>query len=120
MEFFFCFAPKQIVKKNGFNVILEIGLARIHSPLFSISLQEFMTNKPAKLKCNILFLKKNDKYVLDVLSVRIRIFDEMTLNQKPLVKFFSWGSFCANPREHCANCTPYNLSGNTDCDQVKN
>ena len=59
---------------------------------------ELRTSKPAKLKCNILFLKKNDKYILDVhCSVRIRIFDEMTLNRKPLFKIFLGEAFAPIP-----------------------
>ena len=76
-----------MVRKNGFAVIFENRAiyARINPPPHK---NYFMTSKPAKLKCNILFLKKNNKYVLDVhCSVRIRIFDAMTLiiiEPKPL------------------------------------
>ena len=86
---------KRIVKKNGFVVISETELRAYPSTPFSLSLQEFMTSKPAKLNCNILFLRKNGKYIIDVhcSSDRIRIFDEMTLHQKPLFKIFSWRAF---------------------------
>ena len=61
------------------------------------------SDSPFKLEhfvlCIKLFIKKNDKsYILDVhCSVRIRIFDEMTLNQKPLFKFFLGEAFAPIP-----------------------
>ena len=93
-------------------MIYNRDIQRIH--LLSRSLQGFMTSKGANLKYNILFLKKNDKYVLDVhCSVRIRIDDEDDVEPKPLFLFFSWPSFCANLFKGCTNCAPY---GNTAAD----
>ena len=97
----FPFSPqKRIVVKNGFAVIFEIEILNISTYRypFSLSLQEFVTSKLANLKCNILFLKKNDKYLLDIhCSVRIRSFDKIMLNQKPLFNFFLGEAFAPIP-----------------------
>ena len=99
--------------------MFETEVLNISTHLFFFQFTRIYDQQASKIRMLHFFLKKNYNTYLMFTAVRIRIFDGMTLNQKPRF-IFSWRSFNANPWEPCANCAPSGLSRNTVHDWPNN